>query len=53
VWETTKLASAIKQGVDLDAAKSLVDSVDKIADIFWATKGVEYDDALADARFGT
>ena len=53
VWETTKLASANKQGVDLDAAKSLVDAVDKIADIFWATKGVEYNDALADVRFGT
>jgi len=53
VWETTKLASANKQGVDLDAAKSLVDSVDKIADIYWTTKGVEYNDALADVRFGT
>ncbi len=53
VWDTTKLASANKQGVDLDAAKKLVDSVDKIAGIFWATKGVEYDDTVADVRFGT
>ena len=52
VWETTKLASANKQAVDLDAAKKLVDSVDKIAGIFWATKGVDYDDAVADVRFG-
>ena len=53
VWETTKLASANKQGVDLDAAKKLVASVDKIAEIFWATKGVEYNDSVADVRFGT
>ncbi len=53
VWETTKLASANKQGVDLDSAKSLVDSVDKIAEIFWATKGVDYSDAVASVRFGT
>ena len=53
VWETTKLASANTQGVDLDAAKNLVASVDKIAGIFWSTKGVEYDDAVADVRFGT
>ena len=53
VWETTKLASANKQAVDLDAAKRLVDSVDKIAETFWATKGVTYNDAVADVRFGT
>ena len=39
VWETTKLASTNKQTVDLDAAKSLVASVDKIAETFWATNG--------------
>ena len=53
VWETTKLASANKQGVDLEAAKSLVASVDKIAETFWATKGVEYSDPVAEVRFGT
>ena len=53
VWETTKLASTNKQTVDLDAAKSLVASVDKIAETFWATKGATYDDALATVRFGT
>ena len=53
VWETTKLASANKQGVDLDAAKKLVESVDKVAEIFWATKGVEYDDSVEQVRFGT
>ncbi len=53
VWETTKLAAANKQGVDLDAAKKLVDSVDSIASTFWSTKGVEYDDAVATVRFGS
>ena len=53
VWETTKLASTNKQTVDAGAAQSLVDSVDAIAETFWATKGVEYDDAVADVRFGT
>ena len=53
VWETAKLASTNKQSVDMDAAKKLVESVDEIARIFWATKGVEYDDAVADVRFGT
>lgn len=53
IWETTKLASTNKQNVDIDAAKKLVDSVDKIAEIFWATKGIEYNDSVAAARFGT
>ena len=53
VWETTKLASANKQNVDLDFAKQLVASVDKVAETFWATKGVEYSDTNADVRFGT
>jgi nickel superoxide dismutase len=53
IWETTKLAGANKQGVDLDAAQKLVDSVDSIAKAFWSTKGVDYDDAVATVRFGT
>ena len=53
VWETTKLASTNKQTVDLDAARRLVDSVDAIAEIFWATKGVTYSDPVAEVRFGT
>jgi nickel superoxide dismutase len=52
VWETTKLASTNKQEVDMDAASKLVASVDKIAEIFWATKGVEYSDPNAKVRFG-
>ena len=49
----TKLASANKQNVDLDSAKQLVDAVDEIACIFWATKGVEYSDPVSTVRFGT
>ena len=52
VWETTKLASTTKQNVDLDAAKQLVASVDRIAETYWATKGVEYSDPVAEVRFG-
>ncbi len=53
VWETTKLASANKQNVDADAAQKLVTSVDEIAAVFWATKGVDYCDPNSDVRFGT
>ena len=53
IWNATKLASTNKQGVDLDAAKHLVESVDRIAEIFWDTKGVKYSDPVAAARFGT
>ena len=53
VWETTKLAAANKQNVDIDSAKTLVESVDKIAGIFWATKGVDYQDSVETVRFGT
>ncbi len=53
VWNTLKLAGQCKQTVDLDASKRLVGSVDEVAAIFWATKGVEYSDPVADVRFGT
>ena len=53
VWQANKLASKNKQSVDMDAAKELVATVDKIAEVFWATKGVEYSDPVADVRFGT
>jgi len=39
--------------VDLDAAKQLVAAVDEIAGAFWSTKGVDYNDPVADVRFGT
>ena len=53
IWQATKLASQCKQAVNLDAAQQLVDSVDKIAEVFWSTKGVTYSDPVADVRFGT
>ena len=53
IWQANKLASQNKQSVDLDAAKKLVDTVDKIAEVFWATKGVEYSDPVAEVRLGT
>ena len=51
-WNANKLAGANKQSVNSDSAKKLVDAVDEIATIFWATKGVDYADSVADIRFG-
>ena len=53
VWQANKLASRNKQNVDHAAATELVGTVDKIAEIFWATKNVTYKDEVADVRFGT
>ncbi|MFN3974902.1 MAG: superoxide dismutase, Ni [Dehalococcoidia bacterium] len=52
-WTTLKLASKCKQSVDRKAAEDLVAAVDRIAEIFWATKGVQYSDPVAQVRFGT
>jgi len=41
VWETTKLCSFTKQNVDVDKANELMANIQKIHDIFWATKGRE------------
>ena len=38
VWNIMKIASAARQGVNLEAAKNLRTAVDEFADIFWATK---------------
>ena len=48
-----KLAGRCRQTVDMAACEELVATVDNIATAFWATKGVEYQDAVADVRFGT
>ena len=53
VWETEKLAGRNKQTVDMDAARQLVDSVDRFAQVFWETKNVSYSDPNAAARYGT
>ena len=39
VWQTTKLCSKTKQNVDLDAANQLMERMEQIHNIFWATKG--------------
>ena len=52
-WNATKLASSNKQNVDKASAEKLVEAVDEIAAIFWATKGVEYSDPVAAVRFGS
>ena len=52
-WKANKLAAANKQNVNRASAEELVAAVDDIAGIFWSTKGVEYDDAVAAVRFGS
>lgn len=37
-WQATKQAGACKKTVDKKEAKKLLDMIDEIADIFWATK---------------
>ena len=48
-----KLAGRCRQTVDMAACEELVAAVDSIAAAFWATKGVEYSDPNAAARYGT
>ena len=48
-----KLAGQCKQTVSMENAEALVAAVDDIASTFWATKGVEYSDPVAEARYGT
>ncbi len=40
-WKAMKTASKTRQQVSLEAAEELLESVRKIAEIFWATKGSE------------
>ena len=39
IWETTKLLSHCKQHVDEEAAGKLMEKIQQIHTIFWATKG--------------
>ena len=48
-----KLAGRCRQTVDMAACEELVAAVDNIATAFWATKGVDYSDPNAAARYGT
>ncbi|HSH03244.1 MAG TPA: superoxide dismutase, Ni [Anaerolineae bacterium] len=38
-WKAAKLCSAVKTGVSLENAQALMDAVEEIHNIFWATKG--------------
>ncbi|MFN8556255.1 MAG: superoxide dismutase [Ni] [Dehalococcoidia bacterium] len=39
--EATKLTSTVKQNISMDASQQLLASCQEIAEIFWATKGVQ------------
>lgn len=41
VWKVMKLASKARQEVNLQASQELLETVNKIADVFWKTKGLE------------
>ncbi len=41
VWNTLKLASKAKQSTDIKTADDLLESVQKVAEAFWASKKVE------------
>jgi len=43
-WNAAKLCSAVKQGVDEDAANALMAAIEDIHNVFWASKSreVEY-----------
>lgn len=41
VWVAMKLASQSRQEVNMKAAEDLLETVNKIASIFWQTKGIE------------
>ncbi len=40
-WNAAKLCSAVKQGVDEDAANDLMAAIEDIHNVFWASKGRE------------
>ena len=52
-WNAQKLAGRNKQNVDMDAAQELVATVDRISEVFWATKNVTYSDPNATVRYGS
>ena len=41
VWKATKLTSTVKQQISMDASEQLLAAAQQIAEIFWATKGVQ------------
>jgi nickel superoxide dismutase len=41
VWKTMKLASKAKQEINMDASQNLLAGIQRIAEIFWETKGAK------------
>lgn len=41
VWKSVKLTGKVRQEVNLEASQELLVNVQKIAEIFWKTKGLE------------
>ncbi len=41
VWKVMKLGSKVKQEINLQASEELLEAVNKIAKIFWETKGLD------------
>ena len=41
IWKSIKLSGKVRQEVNLEAANELLANVQKVAEIFWKTKGLE------------
>ena len=41
VWNATRLTSAVKQQINMEAAQQLLEACRQIAEIFWDTRGVQ------------
>ena len=41
IWDTLKLASKAKQSADIKTSEDLLESVQKVAELFWKTKNVQ------------
>jgi nickel superoxide dismutase len=41
VWKTLKLTGKVRQEINMEAAKELLENVQKVAEIFYKTKGVK------------
>ncbi len=51
-WKIMKLASKARQEVNIDAAKELLESLHKFAEIFWKTKGIQTTKVKAPSPLG-
>jgi nickel superoxide dismutase len=41
VWKATRMTSAVKQQINMEAAQQLLEMCQQIAEIFWQTRGVK------------